>query len=122
MRAEFFVNFPMLSFSEQMQVDFTHDWSVAVGVARDSLRIVQARNAKFVIEIARCPRNSHLEEPVAMNLAHLDGRLSIREDVDLLRVGAENADANIVPHTMRSQNPKRIGMCSGKEATYLRRR
>ena len=55
-----------------MLVDLAHDRSVTVGVARDSLRIVPARNAKLVIEIACCPRNSHLEETVAMNLFHLN--------------------------------------------------
>jgi len=35
MRAKFFINFPVLSFAEQMQIDVAHDRTVLIGIPRE---------------------------------------------------------------------------------------
>ncbi len=35
MRAKFFINFPVLSLVEQMQIDVAHDWTVLIRIPRE---------------------------------------------------------------------------------------
>src|ERR1700724_2897981 len=98
-----------------MQIDLTHDRPVAVRVAGDLLGAVPKGDAQFVIEITGSARYGTFKETVAMNFLHLDGRLFVRDDVDLFRVGAKHADANILSDPVRSQNAEGIPVRAGKK-------
>src|SRR5438876_478685 len=94
MSAELFINLPVLSFAEQMQIDLTHDRAVLIGIAHQKLGSVQCYNAQLIIEIARCARHSCAKKTVALNFLGRDrpGCLSIRHDFDLARIGPENPE------------------------------
>ena len=117
MGAKLFVNLPVLSFGEEMQIDFAHDRTVLIRIAYEALRSVRGRDAELVIEVARRAGHSRAKETVAMNFLGSDRffRLPVQGDVDLAGVGPENADLEIVAHPVRSQNPERIGMRSGEK-------
>ncbi len=122
MRAELFVELPVLAFAEQVKIDFTHDRPVLIRIAHRVLRPVPVGYAQMVIEFAGRVRNFRLKETVAMDLLCLDRRLTVLHDVDLARVRAKRANRKIVPHPMRPQNTERIGMGTGKKTVQLIRR
>src|SRR5437867_10221370 len=121
MSAELFINLPVLSFAEQMQLDLTHDRAVLIGIEHQKLGSVQCYNAQLIIEIARCARHSCAKKTVALNFLGRDrpGCLSIRHDFDLARIGPENADHQIVADTVRPQDAERIGMRSCEKAVQF---
>ncbi len=45
--------------------------------------------------------------------------MSIQNDVDLLRIRAERTNSEAVFQPVRSKNPKRVGMGTGKKAVEL---
>ena len=104
MSAELFVNLPVLSFAEQMQIDLTHDRPVLIGIARQRLGAIPRCDAEMVIEIARCSGHSRAKKPLVLNSFRCDRLfcMLIQHDVDLLRVGPENADLQIVADTVWS--------------------
>ena len=114
MGAKLFVNLPVLSLGEEMQIDFPHNRAVLIRIAHELLRSVRGCDAEMIIEVARRAGHSRAKETVAMNFFGSDRffRHPVQGDVDLAGVGAENADLQIIAHPVRSQNPERIGMRS----------
>jgi hypothetical protein len=99
MRAKLFVNLPMLSFREQMQIDFAHDRAIAIRIARRPLRLVPVSDAEVVIQITGRRWDPRAKEPVTMNFVGVNwrARLSIHQELYFLGIGSENAHDQVVP-------------------------
>src|SRR3982074_601008 len=132
MRAELFVDLPMLPFQKQMEIDLAHDRAVTVRIARQPFFSVKTGDTDVIIEIARRVRHSCAKKTVPMNFLrrHAFARLSILRsrrlsalhDIDLLRIGPKNTNDQIVAHAMRPQDAKRVGMGGGEKRVQLVRR
>src|SRR4030095_8219566 len=73
-RAELVVKSPVLSFVEQMHVDFTHDYAIRIGIARDLFAPVPAFNLQGVWDITRAFLQCGLEKTLALNFFFPDNR------------------------------------------------
>jgi hypothetical protein len=110
MRAELVVNPPMLSFGEEMQIDFAHDWPVLIGIACQDGRSVPSSNSDLVWDIPRCVPDSRAKETVLLNLLRWDRffRMLIQHDLYLAGIGPKDTNLQIVSDPMRAQHSKRI--------------
>src|SRR5437773_12523249 len=72
MRAEFLINFPMLSLGKQMQVDLAHERSVLIWIACELLRSIPTLDGKSIIEIAGRAGHGCAKKTVAMNSLRCD--------------------------------------------------
>ena len=124
MRAELFVELPMLAFANKMQIDLAHDRAVVVGIAHRVFRSVPVRDPQVIIEIARRVWNLAPEKirPDEFSPPRRCPSGTIGHNFDLARVRAKHANREIVPHPMRSENAERIGMRAGQKAVQLIRR
>src|SRR5438046_7130504 len=117
MRSELFINFPVLSLGEEMQINFTHNRTVLIWITRQLLRAIPRRQAKAIIEIARRAGHTRAKKTVAMNSLSGDrlSRWSIQNDVDLFCVRPKHADLQIIANAVWSQNAEWIGMGPGEK-------
>ena len=67
MCAKFFINFPVLSFTEQIQINVAHDRTVLICIARELVRAIQFYDAEVVWNVALGARY------LAMMLRQFDG-------------------------------------------------
>src|SRR5438046_4788066 len=121
MRSELFINFPVLSLGEEMQINFTHNRTVLIWITRQLLRAIPRREAKAIIEIARRAGHSQAKKTVPMNPLCGDqlSRRSIQNDVDLFCIRPKHADLQIIANAVWSQNTEWIGMGPGEKAAQF---
>src|SRR6059058_5949175 len=106
MRAELFIDFPVLSLGEEMQVDLTHNRAVLIRITRQLLRAIPRREAKMIIEVTHRAGHTRAKKTVVMNSVSGDrlSRWSIQNDVDLFCVRPKHADLQIIANAVWSQN------------------
>jgi hypothetical protein len=94
MRAKLVVNVPMLSFGEEMQIDFAHDRPVLIGIACQVMRALPGGNSDMVWKIAGCVPDSRAKETVLLNFLRCDRffRMLIQHDVNPARIGPKHAN------------------------------
>src|SRR5436309_15171138 len=102
-----------------MEIELAHDRAELIRIAHRRLRSVPIRDLKPIIQVARRVRHARLKKSVPMNLLCFDWLSTIRDDVDLARIRTKRADGEIVAHSMRTQNPKRIAVRAGEKAIQL---
>src|SRR5207249_12039089 len=122
MRAEFFVELPMLAFAKQMQINLAHDRSVLIRITHHRLGPVPTGQTQMIIEIPGRVRHLGLKKTVAMNFLRFNCCLPVPHDVDLARVRTKRAYGEVVSHPMRPQNSEWIGMRVGKKTVQFIRR
>src|SRR5215831_19938709 len=107
-----------------MQIHLAHDRPVLIRIARDLLRSVPSRDAQMVGKVARRAQDGGAKESVLLNSFCYDRLVgvSIQYDFDLARVGAKDADFQILANPMRPQHAEWIGMRSSDEIFHLIRR
>src|SRR5438046_3809983 len=115
MRSELFIDFPVLSFGEEMQIDLTHNRAVLIRITRQLLRAIPRREAKMIIEVAHRAGHTRAKKTIAMNSLSGDrrSRWSIQNDVDLFCVRPKHADLQIIANAVWSQNAEWVGMGTG---------
>jgi len=121
MRAELFINLPVLSFSEEVQIDFAHDRPVLIGIAGQVMRSVPGSDSQMVWKIPCCVSDSRAEKTVLLNFLRCDRLLGmlINYDLDLARIGTKNTDFQVVSNPMRTQHSKGIGMRAADKAAHF---
>src|SRR6266516_7632172 len=104
MRSELFIDFPVLSFGEEMQIDLTHNRAVLIRIARQLLRATSRREAKMIIEVTHRAGHSRAKKTVPMNSLRGDrlSRRSIQNDVDLFCIRPKHADLQILSNAVWS--------------------
>src|SRR5205823_13486675 len=92
MRPEMFVELQMISLREQMQIDFAHDKSVAVGIADERGRSIPAGEMNAVIDVAFHSRQRGLEKSFRPEAVRLEALvLFVRhDDADLFCVRSKD--------------------------------
>src|SRR5437762_82264 len=120
MRSELFIDFPVLSLGEEMQVDLTHNRAVLIRITRQLLRAIPRREAKMIIEVAHRAGHTRAKKTVAMNSISGDrlSRWSIQNDVDLFCVRPKHADLQVIE--LMSESSKRWeddAQCAVNEAS-----
>src|SRR6266480_3519613 len=121
MRAELFIDFPVLSLGEEMQVDLTHNRAVLIRITRQLLRAIPRREAKMIIEVAHRAGHTRAKKTVAMKSISGDrlSRWSIQNDVDLFCVRPKHADLQIIANAVWSQNAEWIRMSPGEKTVQF---
>src|SRR5438045_1334312 len=121
MRSELFIDFPVLSFGEEMQIDLTHNRAVLIRITRQLLRAIPRREAKMIIEVTHRAGHTRAKKTVAMNSLSGDrlSRWSIQNDVDLFCIRPKHADLQIIANAVWSQNTEWIGMGPGEKAAQF---
>src|SRR6266513_1842275 len=114
-----------------MQIYFPPDRAVLIRITCDPFRSIPFRNTNTIIEFPGCARHGGAKKSIAMDflgrdlpirLAPIISGLSLQYDVDLLRVGPEHANGQIIAYPMRAQDTKWIGVCRGQKAAQFIRR
>src|SRR6516164_6194418 len=98
MRTKLFINFPVLSFTEKMQIDVAHDRTVLICIPHELFRPVQF----YDIEMVRNPalRAGYRSAKETLRVATLRSdrfvRFSIQHDLNGLRVRTKDPDLHVV--------------------------
>src|SRR5207248_7543964 len=109
MRTEFVVKAPMLAFGKKMNVHFAHDHAIGIGVTGDLFTAIPPFDLQGVRNITRAFLESGLKKAFTLNfLRWNNGTIVVEFDRNLARVGAKNADQNVVTQSMRPEDAKRI--------------
>ncbi len=117
-RAKFFVKLMMTSFREEMQIDLAHEGTVAIRIAHRFFRAAPVRQAHRVVAVAFPVRQDGLEETIVMQT--IGGKFLIaRDDAQFLRVRTKDAHDQVLAHTMRPKNAKRIVMRAGQKGVHF---
>src|SRR5437763_14741649 len=97
MRAKFFINLPVLSFGEQMQIDVAHDWPVLIRIPRELFWAVRLYDAEMVRNVALRARNTGAKRTVLIARFRIDRLVwfLIEHDLDLPRVPAQGPDHHV---------------------------
>ena len=112
MRAKFFVNFPVLSFGEEMQIDIAHNGAVLIRIPHELFCAVQFYEAELVRNVALRAGNCGAKEPFLIDSFRSRWlvRFSIEHDLDRARVRAKGSNLHIIADLVRTQHAKRIRM------------
>src|SRR3954469_2757843 len=112
MRAELVVDAPVRSFGKQMQIGLAHDRPISVRVACSPFRSRVRREMQPIIQVASSSGQLRAEETVAMKFLGFDaGRIiAVGHDRNLPGIGTENADRQIIAHSMRTEDAKWVGV------------
>jgi hypothetical protein len=104
MPAKFFVNFPVLSFAKQVQIDVAHDRTELIGITRELFRAVQFYDAEMIRNVALRAGNRGAKESFLIGSFRSDGfvRFSIEHDLDRSRVRAKDPDLHVVADLVRT--------------------
>src|SRR5437773_9946728 len=121
MRSELVIDFPVLSFGEEMQIDLTHNRAVLIRITRQLFRAIPRREAKMIIEVTRRAGHTRAKKTVPMNPLCGDrlSRWSIQNDVDLFCIRPKHADLQIIANAVWSQNAEWIGMGPGEKTVQF---
>src|SRR5437763_9862397 len=97
MRAKFFINLPVLSFGEQMQIDVAHDWPVLIRIPRELFWAVRFYDAEMVWNVALCVGSSGAKETFLIDPFRSDRfvRFSIEQNLHRARVREKNPDLHV---------------------------
>ncbi len=114
MRAELVVKPLVISLREKVQIHLAHDRLVAVGIAQQLLRAIEGDHLDQIGKIPRLVRHGCLVKPLDVEPFRREDLALVfrRDDLNFLRLRAKNADDQIVPGAMRTEDPERIGMRS----------
>ena len=120
MRAEFFVEPPVLSLPEEVQIDFAHDHAVGIRIARNLFATVPAFDLEGVRNVARTFLQCGLEKTVALNFFRRNERAIVVElDRYLARIGTKHADQNVFAQAVRAENAKWIWVRALQKSAQL---
>ena len=121
MRAKLFVNFPVLPFGKEMQINLAHDRPVLIGIACELLRSIPGSHTETVWKIPRRPGPGRTKETVLVNSLRRDRllRMTIQHDLDRARVRAEYPDLQTITDAVRTQYAERIRMRSCDEVFHV---
>src|SRR4051812_49009391 len=112
MRAKLFINFPVLSFREQMQIDVSHDRTVLVSIPCELLRAVHFKDAQMVRNVRLRGGDSGAKETFRIEPFRSDWivRFAVEHYLDHTRIRAKGSDLQVIADFVRTQHLEGIGV------------